>query len=44
MKGPPLTDPAAFLTPTDQLLPLVAYFGKAMAAEVRARRGLPGGR
>ena len=44
MKGPTLTDPAASLTPTDQLLPLVACFGKAMAAEVRARRGrLEGG-
>ena len=39
MKGPTLTDPAAFLTPTDQPLPLVACFGKAMAAEVRARCG-----
>ena len=39
MKGTTLTDPAAFLTPTDQPAPLVACFGKAMAAEVCARRG-----
>ena len=39
MKGPTLTAPAAFLTPTDQPPPLVACFGKAMTAEVRARRG-----
>ena len=37
-----LTDPAP--SPTDQPLPLVARFGKAMAPEVCARRGLPGGR
>ena len=39
MKGPPLTDPAAFLTPTDQLLPLVAYFGKAMDEKLASMGG-----